>query len=230
MLSPKEIDAARGVRAATLTPQQHRNQRAFRTSIDCRLQRLITFSETAEFHSYAEYLYAGLCEGDPKVSAYFPQPFQLRYQGKRYVPDAYVVRAGQRYVVELKPAAEFDDTKRACLQAFFKQHGMTFEVISNEEQVVYEQRALNWLRIIRELVRAQDFNTANQERRLMQDWPPCTALTLGDWVDAGDREDSWLLEIALYRLAHRGWLIPQLDDYDLDWSTAFTPCPDGKTN
>lgn len=225
MLSRQEVEAARHIRSDDHAPQQHRSARGFRTSIDCRLKRLIKYPNTAEFHSYAEYLYAGLCEGDPQVSVYIPQPFRWHYRGKRYQPDAFVVRSGKRYIVELKPDPdEFDAAKKATLEAHCILHNMTFIVISNQAQVDYETRALNWHRVIKELVVARDFDTSKEERQLMQDWPLDTPLTLGDWVDPGDRESSWLIEIALFRLAHRGWLTPQFDEFDLDWSTEFTPC------
>lgn len=230
MLSHSQIALAQEVQAVSLEPKQHRAPRTFRVQCDCYLQTLIKFPYVAEFHSYAEWLQAGLCEGDPQVTTFIPQPFRLRVQGKRYIPDLYLVKNGQRRVIELKPRGEFDEAKTACLAAFFAQYDMVFEVHANEDQLHQEQAALNWLTVVRTLVRAEDLDTQTEELQLMQDWPASTALPLSEWLDPGNREHTYLTEIALFRLAHRGWLCPNFASGPLDYETEFTPCPPGATH
>jgi hypothetical protein len=87
----------------------------------------------SEFHSRAEYLHAGLLEGDPAVISYVPQGVRVRLRQRWYTADCYVQREGQRpRVLELKPRGEMAEEDQVPLTHFFAQYGWVFEVVSNE--------------------------------------------------------------------------------------------------
>jgi len=215
----------RPVVADTLEPHQQPTPRAFQQACDFRAQCLIKHPLRSEFHSLAEYLHAGLLEGDPTVVSYVPQPFRLRIGRRRYTPDCYVLRTdGAREVRELKPDGEMDDALRLPLTAFFAQHGMAFHVISNESMFERRTEAENWLEIARSLHIACDLDTAAAEQAvlaLLEEQGPCPLDTL---VDPGDRARTYDQEIAVFRLLHRGVLKADLTTRPLDWDSELQLC------
>jgi hypothetical protein len=210
-----------------ITPFQQPSTRAIRTSVDCFLQQMLKFPDVAVFYSYAEYLYAGLCEGSLEVTTFFPKPFRLMYQGKPYVPDAYIAHNDQRIVIELTPKGEFDEAKKTAMVTFFGQYNMQFEVLSYKDQLLREVEALNWWILVRELLRGQYMDTTYEEQRIMNVWPSNTVLPLNEFIDPGDRETSHLTELALFRLTYRGSLQADFKRHTLDYSTEFRPCHAG---
>lgn len=210
-------------RAESLVPVQHRASRAFRIAADVRVQRMLKHPYLSEFHSIAEHLYAGLLEGTPSVTCYVPQPFRLRIGKRRYTPDCYVVDGDQRRVLELKPRGEFDEALHVPLVRFFAVHGMTFEVVSNESVFARVVEAQNWLELVRALHLNRDLNTEVAEDRILDRMRDATPVSVGDFVDPGNRADTLYQEIALFRLMHRGVVRADLHvgpfDYNIqvDW-------------
>lgn len=216
---------ARQVKADSLEPVQQPTSPAFQTATDFRQQVMLKFPRLADFHSYAEYLHAGLLEGDPHVQSYVPQPFRLRIGKRRYTPDCYVVADNQpRRVQELKPRGELPDALRVPLTHFFAQHGMRFEVIDNEAVYARATEAENWLEIVRILHQARELGTAPAEYALLERVRGSGTFTLGDVVDPGDRARTYRDEVALFRLLHRGTLRADLTSAPLDFDTEITPC------
>lgn len=216
---------ARYVQAATLEPHQQPTARALRTACDFREQRMLKHPYISEFHSVYEHLHAGLCEGRADIVSYTPKPFILYVHQKRYTPDVFVLlREGKPKVIEIKPRGEMDEAKRGTLCAFFALHNMEFCVISNESIAAQRQEAENWLEIVRRLQRAAHVDTAAAELAVLDQLATSPHQTIGDWVDPGAREQSYLTEIALYRLAHRGIIHLRLDQAILHYDTAVTPC------
>lgn len=204
----------------TLVPFQRKTKLNFQTATDFYQQDLIKHPYRSDFHSYAEYLHAGLLEGNPKVTCHVPQPFLFRIRQKWYTPDSYVVEDNQpRKVVELKPRGEFADDKRIPLEHFCAQHGMEFIVVSNESVYERETEALNWLEIVRCLYQGRDLSTEYQEECVFDALRAKACCAIGDLVDPGDRETSYLTELAIYRLLHQGHLTGQLTENPLDWNT-----------
>ena len=179
----------------------------------------------SHFHSRAEYLHAGLLEGDPDVISYVPQPFLLRVGARRYTPDCYVVRRGAgREVLELKPGGQMDAALQDPLTAFFARKGMTFRVVSNESVFEQQQLAENWLLIVNVLHQARWVDTDTMETRVLEQVWQLDRCQLGDLVDAGDRDRTYYQEIALLRLLHRGRLTAPLDSAPLEFNTEITLC------
>lgn len=210
------------VRVDSLTPMQHRASRQFRIAADVRLQHMLKHPCVSEFHSLAEHLYAGLLEGTPSVTCYVPQPFALQVGKRRYKPDFYVVDGDQRQVLELKPRGEFSQALREPLQAFFAYHGMQFTVVSNETVFARVVEAQNWLDIVRALYLSRDLDTQAAEADVLGQFEGQPSLTVGEFVDPGDREATLSQEIALLRLLHRGQLTAALVERPLDYATRIT--------
>lgn len=216
---------ARSVKPETLEPRQQATSRKLRIAADFRQQVMIKHPLLSHFHSRAEYLYAGLLEGDPRVSSYIPQPFRLRVGRHWYIPNCYVVAEHQpRLVVEIKPRGEFDEALQVPVTHFLAQYGMRFEVISNESVYEREIEAENWLEIVRILHVARDLTTAEAEQVILERFSQYGACTLGDLIDAGDREHTYLQEIALFRLLHQGHLAGELTERPLDYDTGLSLC------
>lgn len=214
---------ARSVRTQSLTPIQHTTSRSFRIAADVRLQWMVKHPHLSEFHSLAEHLYAGLLEGTPTVSAYVPQPFQLRVGKRAYKPDFYVVEGHQRRVVELKPRGEFDEALREPLEAFFELQGMRFEVVANERTYERSLEAQNWLSVARVLYQHRDLETYPLELQVLERVCAPEGLQLGELIDPGDRHETLTAEVATFRLLHRGVLKANLAEAPLDFDTWVVP-------
>jgi len=213
------------VSAASLTPCQRKTNRNFRTATDFRVAQLLKHSEPSEFHSVSEYYHALLLEGDASVTRYVPQPFKLMIGKRRYTPDCYVVRSGQVDVVELRPKAEFDESRRQALVAFFGLQSTRFVVIPNEAVLDRRIEAWNWQMIVQMLVCHRDMNTSRWEFELLEDAFKKGSLQFGNHVMRQDRLSSRPKEIALLRLLHQGKLTANLTESRFNFSMELRPCP-----
>ena len=202
-----------------LLPRQQQSAEKLLRSADCYQQKFIKFPHLGIFHSYAELLHAALLESDCEVESFTPQPFMFRLGKARYVPDCYLVKNGKRIIVELKPKGELSDDKRIPVEEFCRLENMTFEVISNESVLQSEQRALNWLKIIRVLISATEIPALEEEHKIYDRLFEETELELGDIVFKGDRIGQKRIEIALFRLAHKGIVKLSLDQHPLSYTT-----------
>jgi len=217
-------DLARLVKADTLEPHQQKTQANFKTATDYYQRVMIKHPYLSDFHCRPELLHACLLEGEKKVTSYVPQPFRLWIGKTRYTPDCYVVEDfGPRRVLELKPRAEFPDDKKIPLIHFFAQYSMQFEVISNESVLKRQVEAENWLEIVTILHQARDLSTADAEYNVLEILHRGSC-TLGDIVDPGNREFTYLNEIAIFRLLHRGTVHGELTGRPLDYDTGLALC------
>ncbi len=210
-----------------LIPRQQTTQRAFRVATNFYLQWMTKHSNArSEFHSYAEYLHAGLLEGDPTVIAFVPQPFSMRVGKRRYQPDVYVAHQDRRRVLELRPNGKMDERIALPLTDFFSNNGMTFELISNESVYERQVEAENWLAIVRILYTGRNFPTTDFEEQEILNlvWQRGGGCALGDIVDTGDRETSYNSELTLFRLLHEGCLRANLDVQPLSLDTELRLC------
>lgn len=222
---PFDPQRARQVKADSLEPRQQATARSFKIATDFRQQVMIKHPFLSDFHSRAEHLHAGLLEGDPAVTSYVPQPFRLQIRGRWYTPDCYVVSTGQpRRVVELRPHGEMPEEQQIPLTHFFAQYGMQFEVKSNESVFDREIEAENWLEIVRILHQARDYSTTEAEQVVLETLYQRGPCMLGDLIDPGDRERTYLQEIALFRLLHQGHVVGELATQPLDFNTGLSLC------
>lgn len=191
---------------------------------DCYRQKFIKFDAVGTFHSLSELLYAALLESDIKVSTFTPQPTPFLIAGKKYFPDCFYVRKGKRHYVELKPKGVFNREKRIPMEEHGRSNDFEFLVVSNEEILSQKVKADNWLRIVRVLVSAAFENTEGEELEIIQRLNYEPSLALFEIIDAGDRIQRRFLEIALFRLAHRGIVSLDLDNESINPSTEVTLC------
>lgn len=211
------------VRARTLIPAQQITSNGLKRSTNCYERYMLKFSgQLAIFHSLAELYHAVHLESEPSVTSYVPQPFVLWIGKFQYCPDCYVVRDGKRYVVELKPCAEFDEKKRRSLERYFHQNGMTFQVLANESYLEQSVLMQNWLTIISKLHTCGHIPTDRQEIALIDQLSLYESLPLGELIDPGDRLATMATEIALFKLLHRGIVRADLANAPLDYSTEFS--------
>ena len=214
---------ARAVSAQTLEPRQQPTSLRIKISRDFRQQHMLKHPFRSDFHTLAAHLYAGLLEGDPHVISYIPRPFHLRIGRKHRTPDGYVVADNApRRVYTITRGGTLDEAERLPLEAFFDQQGLHFELISYESVFDRRSEAENWLEIIRILYRGRDLETGTEETELIERIQRTGDLLLGDLVDPGDRERTYPLEIAIFRLLHRGLLKADLTNQPLDYQTRFT--------
>lgn len=212
------------VQAHSLIPAEVPTPLKLLRQADCYQQYGVKYPQRGTFHSYAELLHFALCEGDPAVASFTPQPFRVRLQGRPYVPDAHLVLHGERVVRELKPRGELDDKIRRPLEVFFRFHQMRYEVISNESILEREIEALNWLHVVRALCSATDVRTDAEERDLLGFFLTEEAGELGDLLDPSNRRANYTLEIAVYRLLHRGHLRARWQDARFGPRTVIERC------
>lgn len=212
------------VKARDMTPRQHHTKAGFKRRTDCYERVMLKHPFRSVFHSRAELYYAALLEADPAVTSYVPQPFSLAVSGRAYIPDCYVLRNGQRVVVELKPRGEFDDALRVPLEKFFEQYGMRFQVVANEFALEQHLVAENWLSIISALVQTESLDTHQTEIKQLDQFSIRENLRLGQLIDPCNRIGSLVEEAALFRLLHRGLVQADLGSAPLDYDTEFSLC------
>ena len=216
-----EID----IKSESLTPiQQHSSAKKLNRATDYYLQKFIKFPQIAIFHSYPEYLHAALLEGNPLITSFVPQPFRLLVQNRRYVPDCFYVYRTKRYVIELKPEGKFDNKLKKPLKAYFKQQGFNFKVLTNESILKKETLALNWHHIVKTLLSAEMVNTDTEELKIMDQLSVEGETEFGHLIKIGDRLANKKLEIAVFRLAHKGQIAIDLKDRKINYSTMVTLC------
>ncbi|MEX2576468.1 MAG: hypothetical protein WD382_07465 [Halofilum sp. (in: g-proteobacteria)] len=216
---------ARAVQAEALAPHQQPTPRPLRTAVDFRQQWMRKHPYLSEFHSRAEHLHAALLEGDPAVLAYVPQPFRLRIGVRRYTPDCYITNdAARRRVVELKPDGHLPEELRIPLTHFFAEHGMVFEVVASETVFAREIEAENWVEIVRILHQSRELSAPEAEQEVRERLACADRCSLGDLIDPGDRERTYMSEVALFRLLHAGQVTAELTERPLDLDTEITAC------
>ncbi|MFC3194302.1 hypothetical protein ACFODZ_08630 [Marinicella sediminis] len=213
------------IESESLTPiQQHSSAKKLNRATDYYLQRFIKFPQIAIFHSYPEYLHAALLEGNPLITSFVPQPFRLLVQNRRYVPDCFYVFRTKRYVIELKPEGKFDTKLKKPLKGYFKQQGFNFKVLTNESILKKETLALNWHHIVKTLLSAEMINTDTEELKIMDQLSVEGETEFGLLIKIGDRLANQKLEIAVFRLAHRGQIALDLKDRKINYSTMVALC------
>ncbi|MBI2379535.1 MAG: hypothetical protein HYV16_02095 [Gammaproteobacteria bacterium] len=208
------------VRAESLVPVQQPTPVRLLQRVDAYLIHGLKFPAIAYCHSYSELLHLALLEGDPQVLSYVPHPFRLQLGKAFYIPDVYVVRAGQRLVYELKPRGEFEAAWLRRLTAFFAFHGMQFVVLANEEVEAQETVALNYLTALQTVVSAQDADTLALEEALYSRLELAGPLPLGELITSTQHESSFLSEVALFRLLLRGKIQGELQT-GIEYQTRF---------
>ena len=222
---PYDPRLARQVKADLLEPFQQQTPPNVKISCDFYAQAMLKHPFLSEFQSLAEYLHAGLLEGDSTVTSYVPHPFRLRVRGRVYTPDFYVVSDGKpRRVLELRKGGQMPETLETPLRHFFAGHGMIFDVISTESVFEHEIKAKNWCEIVRILHLARDLSTADAEQTILETLYRKGPCSLGDLIDICDREKTYPLEIALFRLMHQGHVVAELAESALDFDTGVMIC------
>lgn len=179
-------------------------------SADTYIQKFIKHPHVSIFHSYPEYIHAALLESDKEVSTFVPQPLLFRVGRRPYIPDCFYTKAGKRFLVEIKPRGEFDESMRRPLTDFCKLQGVTFSVLSNESLLEQEVKAINWLYIIQVLLLTKEIETSGEEKTIWNKLLADHEKELGDIVLMTGTEKDFRHQVALFRLAHRGVL--QFDD------------------
>ena len=207
------------------SPQpNNRSSFSMRKKVDCYLQRFLKFGSVATFHSLSELLHAALLESDPLVTTFTPQPELGAINGKRYIPDCFYIRDGERWVVEIKPGGEFVDNKRIPLEEYAHENGFKFLVVSNEDILQQKIKADNWLRIVRTLVVAEFIDTSGEENVILERLSYEQTLKIGDIVDNGSRISRYHWEVALLRLTHSGAVTMDLEHHQMTLLTRVMLC------
>jgi hypothetical protein len=211
-------------KATVLRPQQQNSSLRIRRCADFRSQRMLKYPEICHFHSLAEFYHAALLEGDAAVDAYVPQPFRLRLGRTSYIPDIYYVRDGQRYVAELKPRAEFDETLCQAVSAYFAKRGITFLVIDNEASLVRAMEAQNWLMVVRWILTYRAVDTQQARLVILQRLLADGEIAYGEVADLGSRTTSLIYECAIHRMLHSGELVADFDQQFFGIDTRLSLC------
>jgi len=193
--------------------------RRFKIATDLYLQRFIKYPKIAECHCYVELLYLALLEFNPTVSSFTPQPKKLKINGRRYVPDCFFLRDGEKTYVELKPRGEFGDALRLPLEQYARRKNCKFEVVANEAVLERRVRAENALQMLRVLLSASDEDTSKAEEDIFDQLFTNRSMDISDVVDRDNRIGERHMEIALYKLAHSGAISIDIDKEPIGYRT-----------
>jgi len=226
LANPFTLEALAHVSAPALVPSQQPTRRGLLQQVDCYQQRFLKYPGIAVCHSYAEFIHLICLEMDSDVLSFVPQPFKLMINGRRYIPDCYVIRLGRPQVIELKAAGGLDDPWYSQVAAFLGWHDLPFSLISNELMLTFERQALNWLPIFQALVCAdrQGIDTQSQELAIWSEVLHKETLQVRDILNPGLRTQQWQEEIALYRLIYKHRLKVDLQKNPLDWDSELLVC------
>lgn len=207
-----------------LVPQQHNAGKRLEIATNLFHQRFPKHTaDISECHSFAEYLYCCLLEGDQDVTHFVPQPFRLWVGNKRYTPDLYVRRrSGAAQVIELKPASALPLRSQEALEQFFRREGMQFSTVSNEEVFEREPEARHWLHIIQVLMRFKSLETRHREQDILEQLLAGHDVTVGDVLPPLESVPSPVTEVALFRLLHQGVITADLRIEPLNVDTVLS--------
>ena len=78
---------------------------------------------------------------------------------RRYIPDCFYLKNGERIIIELKPRGEFNQELQIPITVYLKFKGFQFKVISNESILEQETLGLNWLYIVRTIIGSRNEDT-----------------------------------------------------------------------
>lgn len=209
------------IKTPALQPMEQATPLKLLRSADVYQQIFVKYSQCGTFHSYAELLHAALLEADATVEMFVPQPFRVSIGSSNYIPDCYFVKNGVRVIREIRSKALFPEEWRAPLTEFWKERGMTFEIISNAEIYARETEALNWLQIVQTLVSATTQDTELIEDDVSFQIARAGTLTLDEILSDGDDFTCFGKLLAVYRLLHRGRLTANLDNEAINYNTEF---------
>lgn len=208
----------------SLIPKQQNVTLNQKTALAFHEQRMIKYPFIANFHKQAEYLHAGLLEGNPNVRSYVPKPYRLKVDGHYYTPDIFYASTDGNFVGELSPMEKFSDDWKRELEVFFAKHDTHFIVISIESVTERIIEAQNWLMIVRHLVTGQVLDTTNEEADVYSRIIANGSLRIGDIVDAGDRTATEMEELATYRLLYHHRIKANLTSKFIDYDMDVEPC------
>lgn len=185
----------------------------------------LKFNDVAEFHCYEEFIYGLLLESDNSVSSFVPHPFNLAVNNRAYIPSFYVVRNNHREVIELNSSGHVDETFNRAVSSFFSKENISFKVISKESVLDRERLALHWLPLIQVMVTADQYGiyTEEIESNFLQKIINGSAITIGDLIEPGLRDEQSRDEIALYRLIHSNKVQVNLNNSPIDFDTEVKP-------
>ncbi len=204
--------------------QQTKTAMKLKVAADVYLQMFMKFKAVGIFHSYFELLYAALLESDPEIECFTPQPIQIKIKGKRYIPDFHFIKNNVSFIAELKPNGEFDNEKQSICEEVFSSMEMQFFVVNNDDVLREQIKAINWLQIVKVNLSSTIENTKNQELKLMSDIACGKVSSFGDVIDVGNRLDTKLEEIALYRLIYKNQLSADLEKDLINLETGVSIC------
>jgi hypothetical protein len=226
IVNPLTLQALGDIDIEDWTPQQQSTSLTLLKGADTYRQACVKFPALALFHSYAEYIYALWLESRADVIRFVPQPYQLRYNKKHYIPDCFVETCDKRTVIELKARNSQPWLEPELVNAFFSTHHMDYVVIDNDEALAHETEALHWRPIIQALAVANTYelSTREEELSLLQQFHEKHDHQIGDLLSPLQRLNQSSYEIALYRLLHTHKLHIDLSVQRLNYDTPVSLC------
>lgn len=180
---------------------------------------MLKYDGVADFHSYHELLHALLLESDPKVTRFVPQPFRLPWRQHGYVPDCFVLKGHQRFIIEIKPEGKFPKSRTEWLHRFLRPHGIHYREITNESLMAQEVKARNWLWIVGYLRTWKAYDTTHQINQLYEQLVDEQTIELGALIPYYKDKEQTLDLLALFRMTHRGQCELNLDESMLNPKT-----------
>lgn len=198
-----------------LTPSEKKPKNAYE-------QRCIKFPKIGIFIGELQYLLAGLLEGDPSITYFVPRPGEVPVGKTVQVPDFYVrdSNGGAIYIID----GSLSSPHNAELERHFADQGLEVKVIRPERILDLKQEAENWFEIVRALIAAEDVRTSVEEEYLRNLIPIGGSFPFGEIFDPSDRNATYHLEIAIFRLLHKGVFSAKLNSHRLSKDTQFTRC------
>ena len=177
------------------------------------------------YHSIEEWYYAAKLELDFTVERFTPQPTQYGAHGNRYIPDFFFLKTdGTRFVVEVKPkknVAKFESKYKPAMEAKARCENFKFLIIENEEIRAGAQLSKNAIYISRVLNGSSGLITDEEESQITRMLLVHGNCQYTDIIAKDNRVEKRLIEVALWRLVHRGRVAMNLRDQPISYDSSI---------
>lgn len=213
------------ITSAETQPRQHEPERDTVIGGNWYLARCLKFPHLGYYMGLDALYLMYLIEGDPSHAMLIPRPFLWNFGRKTIIPTLYTSGTlGRRLYMIADKEVESPPLLTAVTQ-YLDLQDIQLETVTTESILTRGQEARNWHVVVNALLAAKTIETGHAERKI---WDVCLSseedLTIGRFVDAGDRDGTYIAEIALLRLIYRHKLHIDFTQNPIDYSSSISPC------
>lgn len=192
-------------------------------SFDYYEKQMLKHPHRSQFISRFHLWYGALLEGDSNVVAYIPRPFKIQLEKSTYIPDFLVHFKDKIAVVDITKNTEEtfipNTPNKESAAVLFNNSGYEYEQMLISEIASQQVNAESWLNIIQRIYVARDIVTDPEEKLVLDEILAFRLRTIGEIIECVSGQNKYFTEIAILRLAHRGFIRIELNNEPLSYSS-----------